>query len=452
MADVNTLLAQVDKSYDDLVTLHKWLVQIPSVNTGVMPTGNETPVADFAREWLKGEGIDSEIIESAPGRGNFIARLPGESGQNQLLLMSHLDVVPVEDVSKWTYDPFGAEMDGDRIYGRGTYDCKGLLASHLMALRVLKRNGVKLSGNIVLASGADEESGGRYGFGWLAENHPDKIKAPVAVNEGGGTHINIAGATTYLLGVGEKGRLEVKLTIKGSSAHASIPWTGDNAFYRLAEVVQRIQNYQPQRDTSVVVFKHLSSMAIEDRATPENVDRIVEEVKSKNPQLSSTLRALSRMTVTPTIVSGGIKSNSVPEKCQLICDVRTLPHQDDGYVKKELEKLLQGVQGVDFEIDYMAVPNSSPYETEFARRLKEATRKSLGRDDLNWIPSIATGFTDSRFLRPLGTTTYGFNGTHPEDDPMLARMHGTNESIGVKSLVSAAKITVALAVDMLGKG
>jgi acetylornithine deacetylase/succinyl-diaminopimelate desuccinylase-like protein len=215
--------------------------------------------------------------------------------------------------------------------------------------------------------------------------------------------------------------------------------------------VQRIQNYQPQRDTSVVVFKHLSSMAIEDKATPENVDRIVEEVKTKNPQLSSTLRALSRMTVTPTIVSGGIKSNSVPEKCQLICDVRTLPHQDDSYVKKELEKLLQGVQGVDFEIDYMAVPNSSPYETDFARRIKEATRKSLGREDLNWIPSIATGFTDSRFLRPLGTTTYGFNGTHPEDDPMLARMHGTNESIGVKSLVSAAKITVALAVDMLAK-
>ena len=101
------------------------------------------------------------------------------------------------------------------------------------------------------------------------------------------------------------------------------------------------------------------------------------------------------------------------------------------------------------DIYYMAVPNSSGYETDFAQRIKEATRLSLERDDLNWIPSISTGFTDSRFLRPLGTTTYGFNGSHPDDDPILARMHGTDESIGIKSLMSGTKIMLALAYDLL---
>lgn len=449
MPDLNELLAQVDETFDDLVSLHRDLVRIPSVNTGVMPTGNETEAADYASQWLAQDGIEAEVIESAPGRGNLIANLPGASGQNKLLFMSHLDVVPVEDESKWNYAPFGAEIEGGRIYGRGTYDCKGLLACQMMAMRLLKRNGISLSDNLVLASGADEESGGRYGFGWLAEHHPEKIKAPFAVNEGGGTHINIAGTTTYLLGVGEKGRLEVKLTVRGSSAHASTPWLGDNASYKVAEVLKRVESYQAERDTTSPIFNYLSTLAIEDVATPENVDQIIEDVRHRNPQLSSTLRALSRMTITPTMMSGGIKSNSVPEVCHITCDVRTLPHQDDAYARRELEEILQGMEGVDMDIYYMAVPNSSGYETDFAQRIKEATRLSLERDDLNWIPSISTGFTDSRFLRPLGTTTYGFNGSHPDDDPLLARMHGTDESIGIKSLMSGTKIMLALAYDLL---
>ena len=101
MPNLNDLLMQVDENFDDLLSLHRDLVVIPSVNTGVMPTGNETEVADFARQWLGVDGIEAEIIESAPHRGNLIARLPGESGKNKLLLMSHMDVVPVEDESKW---------------------------------------------------------------------------------------------------------------------------------------------------------------------------------------------------------------------------------------------------------------------------------------------------------------------------------------------------------------
>ena len=449
MSQLNSLLSQVDQNFDELLNLHRELVRIPSVNTGFMPTGNETEAADYAKQWLAQRGISSEILESDRDRGNLIAQMPGESGDNKLLLMSHLDVVPVEDAAKWDYEPFGAEVDAGRVFGRGASDCKGLLACQMMAMSLLQRNGVQLTDNLVLASGADEESGGRYGFGWLAENHPEMIRAPLAVNEGGGTHLNVAGTTTYLLGVGEKGRLEVKLDVKGTSAHASTPWLGDNANFKVAEILKRLEAYEAERDTSSSIFNYLSTMAIEDVATPDNVDAIIEEVGSRNPQLGSILRALSRMTLTPTMIEGGIKSNSVPEMCRITCDVRTLPHQDDGYTRSELEGILEGIEGVAIDIDYMAVPNSSEFETDFAQRIREATSLSLDRRDLNWIPSISTGFTDSRFLRPLGTVTYGFSGSHPEDDPMLDHVHGTNESIGVKSLVSGTKIMLALAYDML---
>ena len=111
-----------------------------------MPTGNETEAADYAKQWLGQRDIDSEILESDKDRGNLIARMPGASGENKLLLMSHLDVVPVEDEAKWDYAPFGAEVDDGRVFGRGASDCKGLLACQMMAMTLLQRNGIQLKG------------------------------------------------------------------------------------------------------------------------------------------------------------------------------------------------------------------------------------------------------------------------------------------------------------------
>ena len=104
---------------------------------------------------------------------------------------------------------------------------------------------------------------------------------------------------------------------------------------------------------------------------------------------------------------------------------------------------------MNYDIDYMAIPNSSEFETELMVNLQKATRESLDREDIQFVPAISNGFTDSRFTRPLGVTTYGFTGTHPDDNPMLSNVHGTDESIGVKSLVSGAKIMLHLAYTML---
>ena len=449
MPDLEELLAQVDAERDEIVRLAQELVRIPSVNSGFMPTGNETPVCEFARGWLAEDGIESEILEAAPDRGNIISRLEGRSGNTGLMFMSHTDVVPVEEEGKWRFPPFSATVQDGRIYGRGASDCKGLLTAQMMAMRLLRRNGIELSDSLILASGADEEHGGRYGFGWLAEHHPDKIMASFAVNEGGGTPVQAAGGVAYVVGVGEKGRLQVEIDVKGASAHASVPWQGTNALYRVGEALRRIETYEAERDTSTSLFDHLSTFAIEHKPAPDNIDETVAEVEPSSPQLASMLRALSRMTVTPTIVRGGVKSNSVPESIRLTCDVRTLPNQDESYLRKELAGLLDGVPGVDFEIDYMARPNSSPFDSPFVRRLRAATEKALDRDDMQWVPGISTGFTDSRFTRELGVPTYGFGGFHPDDDPQLNNVHGTDESESIRSLISGTKIMLALAYDLL---
>ena len=449
MPNMKDLYAQVDAALDDILALEQALVRIPSVNTGSMPTGNETAVAEYARDWLAEDGIESEILGRDPDRGNLIARMEGRSGKAGLMFMSHTDVVPVEDESKWRFPPFSATIAEGRVFGRGASDCKGLLTAQMMAMRLLKRNGIELNDSLILASGADEEHGGRYGFGWLAENHPEKLAAPFAVNEGGGAPIQTAGALTYVLGVGEKGRLQIEIDVKGVSSHASVPWQGTNAMYRLSRALSNIEQFEPELDTSTGFFDHLSTFAIEHRPSPSNIEEIIAEVEPTNPRFASLLKALSRMTLTPTMIRGGIKSNSVPESIRLTCDVRTLPHQDEKYVREQVEQVLEGIPGIDFEIDYMAQPNSSPFDTALSRSIQSVTAQALETDDIQWVPAISNGFTDSRFTRPLGIVTYGFSGSHPDDDPMITFTHGTNESVGIKSLVSGTKIMLGLACDML---
>ena len=449
MPTLEELFAQVEAQREEIIALEQALVRIPSVNTGFMPTGDETPVCEYIRDWLAEDGIESEILGRTPERGNILARIEGRNSDAGLMFMSHTDVVPVEEEEKWRFPPFSATIADGRIYGRGASDCKGLLTAQLYAMRLLIRNGIQLEDSLIFCSGADEEHGGRYGFGWLAENHPDKIRAPFAVNEGGGTPIDSPSGLTYLLGTGEKGRLQVEIEVKGVSSHASVPWQGTNALYTLQRVLQRIEAYEPERDTSTSLFDHLSVFAIEHKPSAANVDEIIAEIEPENPRFASMMRALSRMTLTPTMITGGIKSNSVPESIRLTCDVRTLPHQSDDYLREQLDSILEGIPDTTYEIDYMAVPNSSSFDTDLGRSVQRATAAALGIDDIQWVPAISTGFTDSRFTRPLGTVTYGFNGSHPDDDPMLSRAHGTDESIGISSLISGTKIMLALAIDVL---
>ena len=186
MGELESLLVQVDAAIDEIVRFHQDIVRIPTVNTGQMPTGNETACCEYIRDRLGAEGIGAKILESAPGRGNLIARLKGDGSGPSLLLMSHLDVVPVEDPARWRHPPFEAVLAEGRIWGRGSDDAKAVATAGYFATVLLKRSGLKLKGDLIYTATADEESGGFYGYGWLARNVPDEVRADYALNEGGG--------------------------------------------------------------------------------------------------------------------------------------------------------------------------------------------------------------------------------------------------------------------------
>ena len=445
------LLRAVDESEQEIVQLLCDLIDIPTVNSGVMPTGDELPLCELLQERLAQEGIESTILPSADNRANLVARLNGSSGQPRLLYLAHADVVPVEDEREWTYPPFEGTVADGRIWGRGAADMKGMLVAEVMAMIILKRAGIELQGDLIFAAGADEETGGEFGFGWLAQNAPQAIEADYAVNEGGGAPIITDDGLIYMIQVGEKGRLEVKITFQGRSGHAAAPWRSENVMFKLGEIIKRLEAYQPELDVSHPIFEHLPRLlGRTEPITVDNIDVLADEVTAQNRVLASVLRGVSRMTIVPTMCSGGVKSNSIPGACTLVCDVRTLLHQDEVYVRQELERILEGIEGVSFELTYTAVPSTSPYDTEFVAALRRAGQAVLERDDIVWLPGLTTGFTDSRLLRPLGIAAYGFSIDPPIDPDFPSGVHGVNESILIQSLMLKTRYLVALAWDVLG--
>lgn len=444
------LLSKVEESRAEIIALEQMLVRIPTINTGVMPTGDETALCHALQDWLAKEGIASDILESAPRRGNLIARLVGEGGPS-LMFMAHSDVVPIEDEQKWRFPPFSATIHEGRIWGRGSGDCKGLLTAQAMAMVLLKRAGATLRGDLILCANGDEETGGEYGIQFLAEKHPERIRAMYAINEGGGRPLHLPdGRLFFLLSTGEKGRMEIVLTLRGKSCHAASPWRGENVCDKIADVLKRLLAYEPQRDVSAEIFQHLPALFdLPGAITAENVDETITQLKETLGEGADALKGLSRMTLTPTMVRAGIKSNNVPETATITCDVRTLPHQDESYVRGELERILEGT-GVEIAIHYTATPNASPYDTPFTQAIQRATSKVFCLENPVWVPGLTIGFTDSRFVRPLGTVVYNFAPGNIAKDALPGMAHGTDESIDIEGLINMTKAMLAIAYETLG--
>ncbi len=414
--------------------------------SGTEPTGNELPAAELIRDKLAADGIEGTIYHSQENRANIVAKLPGQPGNARLLLMSHIDVVPVEDASQWTHDPFGGEIHEGRLYGRGASDMKSTVAAETMAMIILKRAGVKLKGDLKLAVCADEESGGAYGYGWMAQHYPETLEAEFSVNEGGGAPMKDGDRLIYPINTGEKGRLEVRIHITGRGFHASQPWRADNAIYKAEEVIRRIRTYQPEISVDHDLFSALDKLAgIKEKPTAQNIDAIIEQLTPTRENLASYLKACSRMTLVASMIQAGVKSNSVAESCLITCDVRTLPHQTTNYVQSEVEKLLEGLAGVKVETIETSPPSASTYDSELVDHVARATALAIGRDDVEFVPGLTVGFTDSSFVRPLGNVAYGFMPSHPDSDTSKNGAHNINESMDVQSINTITRYLVALA-------
>src|SRR4030066_811714 len=308
------------------------LIRIDTTN----PPGNETAAANYVAQNLSHDGFKSILRESAPGRGNVITRLPGTGEKPSLLLLSHLDVVAANP-EEWSVNPFGGVVKDGFVWGRGALDMKGMTAIELMALKLLKRNNVRVKEDVVLAATADEEKGGMAGAGYLVDNFPREVFADYVLNEGGGLAISAGSKNVYTVNTAEKGLLWLRIKAKGFPGHGSTPNVTDNAILRMNKVIEQLEKYQAPIVLVPTVKQFLGNMAKEDATLrepfsrlldcPKEADEILDDLAKTEKSLAEELRPRIRMTIAPTMIRGGIKENIIPSECEATFDCRVLPGQ-----------------------------------------------------------------------------------------------------------------------------
>src|SRR5580765_1683866 len=244
----------------------KFLGELVKIDTS-NPPGNETRAAEYIKGVLAAEGITAQIFESAPGRGNLVARLKGNGKKKPVLLMGHLDVVGVER-DKWTMDPFAATIKDGYLYGRGSVDDKSMGAADLEVFLLLHRMKVPLDRDVVLLAEAGEEGTSQFGIDFMVEKHWNEIACEYAFNEGGDV-VEENGKVQYVaVSTTQKVPRGFSMIAHGTSGHGSAPRV-DNSIAHLAAAVDKTARWEaPMRlnETTRRFFQQMAKISSPEKA------------------------------------------------------------------------------------------------------------------------------------------------------------------------------------------
>ena len=437
----------LNETKQEITELLRDLIRIDTTN----PPGNETKAANYITEYLEKDGFKTEIIESAVGRGSVITRLKGTGEKPSLLLLSHLDVVAANP-KEWTVDPFAGITKDGYVYGRGAYDMKCMTAIEIMVIKLLKKNNIKLKGDIVLAATADEEQGGEEGAGYLLKHYKEKVWCPYVINEGGGLAFPSKNGYVFPIQTAEKGILWLRVKTKGTPGHGSTPNMADNAVLRMNKVIDKLENYKPPTIYVPTLKEFLAEIGKQDPelqvtfsrllANPGQSEQILDELAKRNRALAEEIRPRTKMTIAPTMIHGGVKENIIPSDCEAVFDCRILPGQDVNETVDLIKRLLSdvGLDKLSFEFIQKHDGSESTTNTPLYQTITSVLREF--EPECGITPTLTTGGTDSRFFRETGSICYGYQPMIPDEpnDQLEKRMHGIDERITIENLVYGTSI------------
>lgn len=427
-----------EKTLNEATKLLQELIQNKCVN----PPGNEMKSIITIEKYLKSKGVKCKIYESAPKRGNLIARIKGTGKEPTLMFgPSHVDVVPIDDEEKWTHPPFSGKLEDDFIWGRGAIDMLFIVVAQVVVFAELNQEKFKPKGDLVLVIVSDEEMGGSFGTEWLLKHHPKEMKCDYAVSEMGGVILS-PGKLGFM--IGEKGATWLRLTFKGTPEHGSVPFGSDNAIVKAAEATKKLFEYKPPATTKYLksIGKGFGQQPIV-RLMMTNkllLPMILKKMLKTNPEMAKSLASLTRMSISPNIIKGGTKTNTIPAQATLDVDVRTLPGQDLSYITHHINKALGKKLAEEVKIEVLtgegvvSYGNESSFKSEFVTKIEKAIQKIDPQNE--FIPLIYPGATDLRFLRKLGVECCGFALMDPRTEfgELINRIHGNDERISLITL------------------
>jgi acetylornithine deacetylase/succinyl-diaminopimelate desuccinylase-like protein len=392
------------------------------VRIDTTPGKGEKAGAEFLRDLLACEGIETEIVCPAPGRCNLLARLPGRSRENALLLLSHIDVVAAYPQFWKESAPFEGKILRGFLYGRGAYDMKATGLAQVLAMRSLKRKGIVPSNDILLLAEADEEIGQRYGARWLLEHRPEWFSGVRQVlNEGGTTEMILRDPRFWGLETVQAGYAVVEL-----EAASEAPLVG------LAKRWPKLASTPVEPHPHVVIgFDMLANHLLSPITDPlRHLDRV-----RRNPAELAVLPDRYGSFLEPRINwSGAYHHPDRPEMFRSYFVLSVPPGVDPGtFVKPIVEDIRR--EGLTIVSSSQSeVTEASPYPTPFTDLLERVTEARFPGVPFGPVPTFG-GYTTSILLRARGIPTYGFEAI-PMNITDSARRHGNDERIFLRDYVN----------------
>jgi succinyl-diaminopimelate desuccinylase len=417
------LIDEIARRRANLIELTQDLVRIPTLNP---PGRNYRVICDYLAERLEKSGFTVELIraEGAIGdsdkypRWNLVARHSGGKPGDCVHFNSHHDVVEVGN--GWSRDPFGGEIEGDRIYGRGTCDMKGGLAASIIAAEAFIALNPEHRGAIEISATADEESGGYGGVAFLAERgyfSPEKVQhviIPEPLNKD-------------RICLGHRGVWWAEIETKGRIAHGSMPFLGESAIRHMGAVLEEMETH---------LYPLLASKRTAMPVVPEGAK-----------QSTLNINSIHGGEAEPEEGFTGFPAPCVADRCRIVIDRRFLIEENISEVKAEIRAMLERVKearpSFEYEIRDMheVIPSMTDREAPVVTSTAQAIEKVLGT-----MPDyvVSPGTYDQKHIDRIGRLknciAYG--------PGILDLAHQPDEWVGVQDMQDSAGV-MALVLDEL---
>lgn len=417
---------------------HDVLMQLLAVDTS---HGHEAEALKPVLERFKAAGVPAQLLESGDGHGNLIARVKGTGAKKPLLLVAHIDVVPVEG-QKWDTTPFQpVEKDGFLV-ARGVTDDKAMASAIVAVALELAASPQKPSRDVIVALTSGEETGGDPGVRWLVKNHRDLIDAELALNEGG--DLVLAGDQSKIesvqLAVAEKTYKSFKLQTKGTGGHSSVPPMDRDPILQLSRALVKVGQY---RFPAHVIPEARDQLTAASRVEPQPLGGALERA-GKTGKLSGAdeklitaervYNAAIRTTCTATQLGGAPADNVLPTSPWAAVNCRILPDESIAQTEERLRKAI-GDPGVEItRMDDLGPGGRAPLQGPIPDAVRAVAHEMWGNVPV--VNSLQFGSTDSKYLREIGIPSYGID-TAPVSLDDIRRgvgAHGANERASLKWL------------------
>jgi succinyl-diaminopimelate desuccinylase len=344
----------------------------------------------------------------------------------RLIMNGHIDVFPVSEAerARWTHNPWSADIENNRLYGRGVVDMKAGTAATIAAYMYIYAYRQLLSGTAVLEAVSDEETGGKWGSKYLLNDDDRKETWTGDVN------LNAEPTGLQSIRFAEKGTLRITFMIKCKSAHGAYTHLSEGAIRIATRLITELVKLEDFRDFKVdpELQRYLRKKEVKN-----TIDEIMGPGASAN---------ILRPTVNIGTIGGGSKVNTIPGSCDFQVDIRLPVGLVAEVLLARIDTILKNFPEASYEIHEAASnpPNQCSFDHELTRALSGNAENILGRKPVA-IPSL--GATDAKHWRYKGVPAYSF-GLSPEG------MAGIDESVDLDDYINLIKILTLTAWDFLG--